>query len=372
MRRKYYVELAEAGLGFPIGADLVLKEYPDHEKILRDGVRLGRVVAEAAWRFNTPLAMPVMDLMLEKALILRALGGVAESEIPTWHFSGCPTEGEVAGIRRSIAGPLSERLQANVDAVRYIAEHTDLLPVGMSIGPFSLMTRLMADPITPVYLAGAGANDEPEVKTVETILEIAVETILRSLDAQARAGAQAFFIAEPAANRAYVSPRQMAEGSDVFERMVLKNLRRIKDAASRAGADLMLHCCGEMTPEMLKELAGLRPSVLSLGSSRKLWEDAHLIPKDVVIYGNLPSKKFFSDELISLDEVRRMARESITLMRETGHPYILGTECDVLSVPGCERTLMAKAMAIVHSAGKRRTARTVTVTPTRELAEAVA
>jgi len=374
MRREYYVGLAESGLGFPIGTELVLREHPDHEKILRDGNRLGCVIAEAAWRFNTPFAMPVMDLMLEKAMILRAMGGVAETNIPTWHFTACPTAEQVAAIRKGIAGPLPERLQANVDAVKYVAENTDLLPVGMSVGPFSLMTKLMADPITPVYLAGMGLSgaDEPDVKTVETIMELAVETILRSFDAQARAGARAFFIAEPAANKVYISPKQMAGGSDVFERMALKYLRRIKEAMDRAGVDLIFHCCGDLTPEMLKGFAQLRPAILSLGSSRTLWEDARLIPKDIVLYGNLPSKKFFSDEMISLAEVRRMAMESVARMRETGHPYILGTECDVLSVPGCERTLMAKAMAVVHCSSKRRPARAIPVAPERELVGAVA
>jgi hypothetical protein len=31
------------------------------------------------------------------------------------------------------------------------------------------------------------------------------------------------------------------------------------------------------------------PVILSLGSSRVLWEDAQLVPKHVVLYGNLPS-----------------------------------------------------------------------------------
>jgi hypothetical protein len=29
-------------------------------------------------------------------------------------------------------------------------------------------------------------------------------------------------------------------------------------------------------------------------------------------------------------------------MRDVGHPFILGSECDVLSVPGYEQTIKAK------------------------------
>lgn len=350
MKREFYLELAKQGLCFPIGADLVLREHADHEEILRDGARLGQVIAEAANRFRTPFAMPVMDLMLEKALMVRALGGVAEADIAAWHFSGPITEEQAATIRKNIAGPIDERLQANIDAVRYIAQNTQLVPVGMSIGPFSLMTKLVGDPITAVYMAGMGttAEEDEDVRTVETLMELSLAVIERSFREQAKAGAKVFFIAEPAANKVYVSPNQMAEGSDVFERMVMKYLRRLKAMMDAAGVDLLFHCCGELTDEMVKAFATIDPAIMSLGSSRKLWEDAAIVPKNIVLFGNLPSKRFYSDELISVEDVRRMSGDFIERMKAANHPYILGSECDVLSVPGCEKQLMSKAMAIAE------------------------
>ncbi|MFA5205397.1 MAG: hypothetical protein WC708_13450, partial [Lentisphaeria bacterium] len=85
------------------------------------------------------------------------------------------------------------------------------------------------------------------------------------------------------------------------------------------------------------------------GSSRKLWEDAALVPKDVVLYGNLPSKQFYSDDLITIDGVRQQADELAAKMRAVGHPHIVGSECDVLCVHGCEHRLMAKALALAAS-----------------------
>lgn len=350
MQRDYYLNLAKDGLHFPIGADLVLREDPDHEAILHDGVRLGKVVANAARRYKTPLAMPVMDLMLEKAWMLRALGGISEADIPTWHFSSTPTKAQITQIRDNIISSMDKRFIANVEAVRYIAEHTKLLPVGMSIGPFSLMTKLVSDPITPAYFAGMGetAQENDDVKMIETILELATEVILHSVRAQVKAGAKAFFIAEPAANAVYISPLQISRGSDVFERLPMKYLRKIKAELDAAGVDLFFHCCGELTNEMIRYFVSLDPAILSLGSSRKLWEDAAIVPKDIVLFGNLPSKRFFSDEMISVAEVRRLAIELLSKMEQTGHPYILGTECDVLCVPGCEKPLMEKVMAIVN------------------------
>ncbi|MCS6950859.1 MAG: hypothetical protein NZ520_10405, partial [bacterium] len=86
-------------------------------------------------------------------------------------------------------------------------------------------------PIAPIYLAGMGVTGEedPEVKMVETTLELSMMVILRSMQAQIEAGARAMFIAEPAANRVYISPKQIEQGSDVFERMVMRYLRRVKD-----------------------------------------------------------------------------------------------------------------------------------------------
>jgi uroporphyrinogen-III decarboxylase len=348
MDRRYYLELARSGLRMPIGADLVLKEKEDHESIVREGVRLGRVVEEAARRYRTPLAIPLMDLEVEKELLLSRLD-VPEKEIPTYQFRECPTP-EMVDAAAERDRPLTARAQANADAVRYIAENTDLVPIGMCIGPFSLMTRLVPDPITPVYLAGSGlgADDDPEIRTMETALELAIRTVLRSATAQAEAGAKAVMVAEPAGNRVYVSPKQIDAGSDIFERCVTKYNRVLRDALAQRGVDLIIHCCGELTDYMVAKYAELEPVILSLGSSRTLWEDAGIVPENIVLYGNLPSKQFYSDALITRDDVVRLAREMIERMRQVGHPFILGSECDVLSVPGCEHTIKEKCRAFVE------------------------
>jgi uroporphyrinogen-III decarboxylase len=348
VNRDYYLELGRAGLRMPIGTDLVLHEQPDPAAVVRDGRALGRVVEETARRYRTPLALGHMDLTIEKAALLRPLG-VSDAEAATFHFKTCPDEETVARIRTGLAGPLHPHLQAQVDAMRYIARETDLLPVGMTIGPFSLTTKLLSDPIAPIYLAGTGltAEEDPEVRTVETLLELATLTVLRSVAAQIEAGAKALLVAEPAANKVYVSPRQMEAGSDIFDRYPIRANRRLTALLQQHGADLLFHCCGELTDDMVRAFATLRPVILSLGSSRKLWEDARLVPDDIVLYGNLPSKHFYSDALVSRQDVERMACELLDKMRATGHPFVLGTECDVLSVPGAEAVIRGKVDAFV-------------------------
>jgi uroporphyrinogen-III decarboxylase len=349
MERSYYLNLAQSGLRMPIGVDLVLQEQPDPEAILRDGARLGPVLAEAARRFGTPLAFPHMDLELEKAALL-AMIGVPPQQVPKFHFDGCPSAEVRAAVAAHLDDPLDARLQAQVDAIAYVARCTDLVPVGMAIGPFSLMTKLIADPITPVFLAGSGlsAAEDEEIRALEITLELATQVILRSLAAQCAAGARALFIAEPAANVVYLSPKQIAAGADIFERYVMQPNRRIRAFLAERDCDLLFHCCGELTDAMVASFASLDPAILSLGSSRRLWEDAALVPKQTVLYGNLPSKKFYSDSLISAAEVAMQAHELTERMRAVGHPFILGTECDVLSVPGCEAAIWKKIAVLLE------------------------
>jgi uroporphyrinogen-III decarboxylase len=349
MQREFYLDLARQGLRMPIGTDLVLHEKDDVDGILVDGYRLGQVVEEAARRYRTPLAVPHMDLMIEKTAMLELLE-VPAPQIPIYHFSAPPSAEMVETVRRRLyEAPLNRRIQAQTGSVAYIAQHTDLLPIGMTIGPFSLMTKLIADPIAPIYLAGMGitAEEEPEVRMVEVTLDLSTMVILRSMEAQIEAGARAVFIAEPAANKVYISPKQMEQGSDIFERMVMRYLRRIKAFLDERGVDLIFHCCGELTDEMVQAYASLEPVILSLGSSRVLWEDARLVPRHVVLYGNLPSKRFYSDELVTREQVVQLACELLERMRQVGHPFILGSECDVLSVQGCEQTIKEKVQAFV-------------------------
>jgi uroporphyrinogen-III decarboxylase len=344
MDTAFYLDLCRRGLRMPIGADLVLHESADPEAVKHDAARLGAVVEATARRYGTPLAFPLMDLTLEKADLLSFLG-VPEDAVDAHHLAEPPPEETVRAVEAAASRPFSPRIAANQGAVRYIAERTDLLPVGMLIGPFSLATKLMADPISPVAMAGAGveAADDPGVALVESCLAMAEATVLRSARAQIAAGARAMIVCEPAANIVYLSPRQLRAGAQTFERFVLAPNLRLKRLLAEHGVDLIFHDCGELTTDMVRQFANvLRPAILSLGSSRKLWEDAAVVPPDVVLFGNLPTKLFYSDEDMPVEKVARLAAELAGNMARCGHPHILGSECDVLYVPGSAATIVRK------------------------------
>ncbi len=348
--RAELIELARKGLRMPIIADIVLHEEGDPMATRLDAGKLAGVLEKAARRFGTPLALPLMDLSLEKSFLGKCLG-LPEMQWTTYHLDTLPSKETAKKVADGIAGPLPPLMEKGAEALSVLeANAPDLVPCGMTIGPFSLATKLLADPIVAVAMAASGltAEEDDDVALFEAALDLSMIVIERNLHAQLKAGAKAIFVAEPAANMVYISPKQMEAGSDIFERYVMKHNRRIRDIVENAGAELFFHCCGELTDEMVRQFGALRPAILSLGSPRKLWEVAPLVPKDVVLFGNLPSKKFFSKNEITVEQVEALSRELLEKMGKTDHPFILGSECDILCVHGCHDEIVSKVDAFLN------------------------
>lgn len=351
MKRAQIIDFAKQKPRMPIVTDLVLQEHADHPAICRDGARLGQVVAESSRRYKTPFAIPIMDLTVEKDYLTRLLD-VPETEWATWHFTQLPAAETMPALLSKIASASDPRMNAMAQSLRWISANTKLIPVGMVIGPFSLMTKLLADPITAVYIAGTGVTgaDDPEIALLEKVMELSLAVVLRNMRAQIAAGAKMIFVAEPAGAANYISPIQMAEGSDVFSRFVIGPNLRLKAELTSAGVEMFLHICGDLPPEMLHEVCiEIHPTSLSVGATCNIWEHTAVVPKDVVLYGNLPSKKFYSDQLVSIKDVEDMTRDLAAKMSVTGHPFILGTECYVMSVPGAQDTIKRKIQAILEA-----------------------
>ena len=347
--RQFYLDLARRAVRMPVGTDLMMHEEPEPDKIRNDGIALGRVIEKAARCWRTPLAVPLMDLRLEKIDLL-GLAGVPEDKADTFHFSAPLDDAALARLTGEQPEAMCAGSTARNQALAYIRTVPDLVAVGMAIGPFSLATRLMADPISAGAMAGSGVeeNESDEVRLLWQCIRIAEAAVLRSVRSQVASGARAIMICEPAACTAYISPRQLKSGSNVFERLVMEPNLRVKAALDEAGCDLIFHNCGELIDAMVQAFAArLHPVILSLGSSRKLWEDAGFAPADVVLYGNLPSKSFYSDGAMPLEEVARRTRELVDRMAACGHPHIVGSECDVLFVPHAQETIWRKVAALM-------------------------
>ena len=349
MEANYYIKLAQTGKKMPIATHLVLHEKPDPEAILIDGPRLAEVMLETARRFGNPMALPVMDLTLEKDVLLRKIG-IAEEEIEGYHFEEMPGAATIAHAKAPVDVLQFPRIRANCDALARIREGGEVLPVGMSIGPFSLLTKLVHDPISAIYMAGTGmtAEDDDDVALITTLLELAESVIRETCLAQIKAGARAIFLCEPAANLVYFSPNQLREGVSVFDDFVIQPNLRLKQLFDETGTDLLFHDCGELIPEMISSFNQLRPRMISFGSPVKLWDAEPYVDKDIVLFGNLPTKKFYSDEDVPLDGVADLVQEIERRLAPSGHPFIVGSECDVLAMPGYEQKIMAKVKAMCH------------------------
>lgn len=336
----------------PIGADLVLHETPEPEKTRRDGLLLGRVIERAARRWSAPLAIPLMDLRLEKIDLVTRIG-IPGCQAEGFKFHAPMDEHDVHRLCNERQVSFCAASIGRSEALRYIGSLLDLIPIGMTIGPYSLTTHLMTDPIAATAMVGGGltACDSDEVRLLWQCLRVAEAAVQDSVQRQIQNGAKAIIVCEPAACTAFFSPRQLKAGSDIFERCVMEPNLRIKRRLDEAGCDLIFHDCGELNDAMVREFAlRLHPVMLSLGSSRRLWEDARLVPADVVLYGNLPTKSFYSDSAMPVAEVIRRTEELVSRMRMCGHPYIAGSECDVLFVPEAQDAIAAKVEAMMACA----------------------
>ena len=232
----HFRALAAAGLRTPIGTDLVLHERPDPEAVRLDGRRLAGVVREAAERYRTPLAIPLMDLRLEKAdLVRRVRPDVVEPD--TFHFDAPPSEADLERARAAEAAPFLAGAPRAPRRDRRGRGSTR--PHAPRDGDRPLLARDEAAR-RPDRRRGPGrprrsaAEDEPLVALAERGLALAELAVHRSLRAQVEAGAAAVIVCEPAASALFVSPRQIAQGSPVFERFVLEPLLRAKAVLDEA------------------------------------------------------------------------------------------------------------------------------------------
>jgi hypothetical protein len=166
----------------PIGADLVLHEESDPEQARNDGAALGRVIEKTARRWATPLAIPLMDLRLEKSDLL-AGHGITTCDAEKFHFTEPLHECTLDALCAGESAPLCRGSIARDQALSYIASFPDLIPIGMAIGPFSLVSRLMPDPITAIAMAGTGVapEDSDEVRLLWQCLHLAEAAVQRSV-----------------------------------------------------------------------------------------------------------------------------------------------------------------------------------------------
>ena len=71
--------------------------------------------------------------------------------------------------------------------------------------------------------------------------------------------------------------------------------------------------------------------------------DGRWLPISSALYRHVPTRKSYSDEVVSVGQVREIAGAPAGRPRVAGHPVILDSESSVLNVPGCEQNHQEKS-----------------------------
>ena len=345
MARERWLDIARATPTVPLAVDIACHNLPGIKIRSQKSLPVGPALIRAAARYNAPFIFSKMDLTREQATLARSLGLSEPGDLESFHFNMVPEDGPAAELSKK-EWFSSKEWEEQLSNVMYAHANSTLPVLGSAIGVFTLITKMMQGEkaIVAVSMHGSGetATGDPDVALLLWLLPICEKVVTQSVTAQLNAGAAGIMIADPAAQVNFIPPSM----PEMFEKFVVEPNRRIRELIERRNADLFFHCCGELVPEYVSEFGhSIHPTVLSLGSSRCLWEDAKVVPKDVVLYGNVPSKHFVSKELTA-DAVTRQCRQLRDEMGRIAHPFILGTECDTLHVPGNDAAIDAKLNAM--------------------------
>ena len=275
---------------------------------------------EAAERFDNPMALPVMDLTLEKDILLQTMGIPAE-ETAAFHFDDVPGPEQLAELARGLyVTTRHPRIKANCEALSLPRHAGTVVSVGMrSIGPFSLLTKLVKDRIVRFSWRAAASRRRTsrDVALIHAVLALAEAVVRGNGAAQIEAPARAIFLAS-----------RRRTGS-IFRRGRSgrrDGLRRVRDRAQpapeacarrrrRRSAFPRLRRSDSGDGHFLREL---KPKLISFGSSVKLWEIEKYVDTDVVIFGNLPTRKFDPDEEVPLEVVEDLMAEIEEKLGATG------------------------------------------------------
>jgi len=274
-------------------------------------VRNGRLQADCmkiiAGRFDTAASVSLMDLSVEA----EAFGSkirFSDDEVPTVAAALLADEADADALEIPNVG--AGRTGEYIRAVGYASkEITDRPVFAGSIGPFSLAGRLLD--MTEIMIL---SMTEPEIvaKTVDKCAAFIAEYIL----AFKKAGANGVVMAEPAAG--LLSPAL----NDQFS---VPYVRRILEAVQDEDFAVVYHNCGNTIP-LIGGILSAGVKILHLGNAIKLDEMLPLVPKDVMVCGNVdPASEFRNG---TPESVRRATMS--VLEKCSGYPnFVISSGCDI-------------------------------------------
>ena len=244
------------------------------DAMVRDGELQAKCMEAIAKRYDMAASLSLMDLSVEA----EAFGSpvkYSENEVPTVTAAiiAEPEDAEKLLVPPVGAGRTGEYLKAVELAAKAVQDR----PVfAGAIGPFSLAGRLLD--MTEIMVQ---CYDDPDM--VKLVLDKATEFIIAYMKAFKEKSANGVVMAEPAAG--LLSPSLIAEFSNPY-------VRKIREAVEDENFLFIYHNCGNTIP-LMKEIVSIGMRVLHLGNSIKLEDALGIVPRDMLVMGNIsPANEF--------------------------------------------------------------------------------
>ena len=213
-------------------------------------------------------------------------------------------------MRYRIPEPQSDaRMSVNIEAFRLISE-SFTKPLAVSVpGPVTVACELME-------ISDFARATIRNPSLVNALMEFSTEAILRYCKAAAKAGVRFLCISEPTA--VIFSPK-------TFETMISLNLRKIFTAVG-ANTFCALHICGNTMP-LIPAMLTTGAECLSLDQVMDMPLVASMVPRDVVLMGNLDPITLLAEETVEV-----IQKETHALLRKMQpYPnYMVSFGCDCL------------------------------------------
>ena len=258
-------------------------------------------------RCPTSASVSMMDLSVEA----EAFGSkiqVPDDEVPT--VVGSIVQSEEDADKLAVPLPTVGRTGLYVEAIRKAKDLITDRPVFAGvIGPFSLAGRLME--MTEIMV---NCYDEPDM--VHKTLAKTTEFITSYINEYKKAGASGVVMAEPAAG--LLSPGLCEEFSSRY-------VKQIRDAVRTDEFLFIYHNCGN-TPPLMESLLGIKADGYHLGNAIDIEDALKIVPKDVLVMGNIDPANLFR-----LGTPELMRKETLALLeRCSKYPnWAISSGCDI-------------------------------------------
>ncbi len=259
-------------------------------------------------RYKSPFALTAMDLSVE-AENFGAKVLFSENEVPTIDGRLLTNAEDIEKIK--VPSPDKGRGIVQIKTLEALAKEkkSDEFILGGLIGPYSLAGRLF------------GISEFMEITLLEPeaahcLIKKAVEHQIKYAKMFKEAGADAVFMAEPAAGLLW--PEGLRDFSSVYVKEIAAELED-------ENFKIILHNCG-CTIEHLDAVLASGISFFHFGKPTDVVKAVHTVPDNIIIAGNLDPMEMFVQA--SVEEMKSKAEELLSQTADKRN-FVLSSGCDI-------------------------------------------